>query len=124
VSKLEGSGLGEHPKKYGTPYLFMQPLKLATSNLVYNLGLGSSLQRKLFGPKLAGVRAREHQKIGTPYLFLQSLKLASSNLVHNTVYGVRYNNNFSTEFVMAGWATGAPQKLWVSRTPYHVPCTT
>ena len=26
-----GSGLGEHPKNFGTPYLFLQPLKLATS---------------------------------------------------------------------------------------------
>jgi len=30
----QGSGLGQHPKKLGTPYLFLQPLKLATSNLV------------------------------------------------------------------------------------------
>jgi len=35
-------------KKIGTPYLFVQPLKLATSNLVYNLGLGSSLLRNNF----------------------------------------------------------------------------
>ena len=35
-----GSGLGEHLKKIGTPYLFLQPLKQATSNLEHNLGLG------------------------------------------------------------------------------------
>ena len=29
------SVLGEHPKKFGTPYLFLQPLKIATSNLVH-----------------------------------------------------------------------------------------
>jgi len=40
-------------------YLFLQPLKLAASNLVYNLGLGCSLSRKkTLGPKLAGVFAR------------------------------------------------------------------
>jgi len=33
--KLEGAGLGEHPKKFGTPYIFLQPSKLATSNLVH-----------------------------------------------------------------------------------------
>jgi len=43
--KLMGSGLGEHPEKFGTPYLFLHPLKLATSNLEHNLGLGSSLAR-------------------------------------------------------------------------------
>ena len=29
-------------KKLGPPYLFLQSLKLASSNLLYNLGLGSS----------------------------------------------------------------------------------
>jgi len=36
------SGLGEHPKNFGTPFLFLQQLKLWTSNLVYKLGLWSS----------------------------------------------------------------------------------
>ena len=31
-----GSGPGERPKKFGTPYVFLQPLKPATSNLVHN----------------------------------------------------------------------------------------
>jgi len=31
-------------EKFGTPNLFPQPLKLATSNLVYNFGFGSRLQ--------------------------------------------------------------------------------
>jgi len=31
-------------KKIGTPYLFLQPLKVATSNLVHNVGMGSKLQ--------------------------------------------------------------------------------
>ena len=30
------SGPGERPKKSGTPYVFLQPLKPATSNLVHN----------------------------------------------------------------------------------------
>jgi len=34
-----GAGLGKHPKMWD-PYLFLQPLKLATSYLVHNLGLG------------------------------------------------------------------------------------
>ena len=56
---MRGSGLGEHPEKFGTPYLFMQPLKLATSNLVHNLGLGLGFQKKQrLGPKLAGAWAR------------------------------------------------------------------
>jgi len=51
-----GGGLGEGCiQKTWDPYLFLQPLKLATSNLVYNLGLGVSYQNQHLGPKLAGV---------------------------------------------------------------------
>ena len=35
-----GSGPGEHPKKIGTPCLFLQPLKLATETLVHNMSSG------------------------------------------------------------------------------------
>jgi len=54
-----GSKLGEHPKKFGTPYVFLQPLKLATSNLLCNLGLGLAYQKKRLGPKLTGAWAME-----------------------------------------------------------------
>jgi len=37
-----GAGLGEHPKNFGTLYLFLQPLKVATSNLVHDLGFGNT----------------------------------------------------------------------------------
>ena len=40
-----GSGLGEYPPKFGTPYYFCNS---PTSNLVYKLGLGSSLPRNNF----------------------------------------------------------------------------
>jgi len=56
--KLSGVWAREHPKKIGTPYLFLQPLKLATSNLVHNLVLGLDYQKTTFWPKLAGVWTR------------------------------------------------------------------
>jgi len=49
-----GSGPGEHPEKFGTPYLFMQPLKLATSNLVHNLGLCLAYQKITIWTKIGG----------------------------------------------------------------------
>ena len=75
----------------------MQPLKLATSNLVHNLGLGSSLPRNIFyDQNWRGVLTREaSKKFGTPYLFLQPLKLATSNLMYKL--GLESNlprNNF------------------------------
>ena len=48
------SGPGEHPKEFGTPYVFLQPLKLATSNLVHKLGLALSYQKTTFWTKIGG----------------------------------------------------------------------
>jgi len=45
-TKIGGGWAREASKKFGTPYLFLQPLKLATANLVYNLGLGLSYRKK------------------------------------------------------------------------------
>ena len=42
--KFDGVWARRHAKKIGTPYLFLQPLKLETSNLVYNLDLGLAYQ--------------------------------------------------------------------------------
>jgi len=80
--KLEGAGLGEH-QKIGTPYLFLQPLKLATSNLVHNLGLGLAYQKTTFRTKIGGGLGQGASKNNLGPLFLQPLKLAISNLVHN-----------------------------------------
>jgi len=46
--KLAGVRARGASKKFGTRYLFLQPLKLATTNLVYKLGLGRSLPRNKF----------------------------------------------------------------------------
>ena len=54
----QGSGPGEQPKKIWDPYIFLQPLKPAASNLVHKMGLALAYQKQRFGPKLAGVWAR------------------------------------------------------------------
>jgi len=54
-TKIGGGGVwakGAY-KKFGTPYLLLQPLKLAASNFVHSLGLGSRLPKKNFRTKLA-----------------------------------------------------------------------
>jgi len=78
-------------EKIWDPYLFLQLLKLATSNLVYNLGLGLSYQKKpRLGPKLAGGLSQGsiQKKCGTPYLFQQPLKLETEKFVHNMSSGL------------------------------------
>ena len=75
-----GGGLGEGCIQTSwDPYLFLQPLKLATSNLVYNLGLGLTYQKQRLGPKLAGGRGWEKgasEKIWDP-LFISATVEAS-----------------------------------------------
>ena len=52
--KLEGGWARGASKKFGTPYIFLQPLKLATSNLVHNLGLGLAYQKTMLKTKIGG----------------------------------------------------------------------
>jgi len=108
--KLEGAWLGEHPK-IGDPYIFLQLLKRAISNLVHNLGLGLAYQKRRFVPKLAGIWARgASKKIGTPYLFLQPLKLATSNLVHNLDLRLAYQKTTFRTKIGGGLDQGSIQK--------------
>jgi len=51
---LEGGQARGAFKKFGTSYVFLQPLKLATSNLVHNLGLGLAYQKTTFRTKIDG----------------------------------------------------------------------
>jgi len=56
-------------KKVGTAFLFLQTFKLATSNLVYILGLGLAYQKQRLG-QICGVWARQvAQKLGHPTYF-------------------------------------------------------
>jgi len=67
--KLAGVWLGSTQKNWD-PYVFMQPLNLAISNLVHIFGLGLAYQKKMFSTKIAGVLARgASKKVGTPTYF-------------------------------------------------------
>ena len=68
--KLAGVCARGAPPKFWDPYLFLQPLKVVTSNLVYNLGSGSSVSESTFGTKIGRGWAREHpQNFETPTYF-------------------------------------------------------
>ena len=69
--KLEGGWARGAFKKFGTPYVFLQPLKLATSNLVHNLDLGLAYQKQRLGPKLAVGLAKgaSPKNLGPPIYF-------------------------------------------------------
>jgi len=69
--KLEGDWSRGAFKKFGTPYLFLQLLKLATSNLVHNLVLGLAYQKTTFWIKIGGGLGQGsiRKKCGTPMYF-------------------------------------------------------
>ena len=116
--KLAGSRPGEHPKKFGTPYVFWQSLKLAISNLVHKLVFGLACQNTTFRTKI-GVGLGQgsiQKKFGTPYLFLQPLKLATSNLAHNLVSGLAYQKTTIWTKIGGGLGQGSIQKRF--GTPY------
>ena len=85
-TKLEGAELGSIQKKFGTPYLFLQPLKLATSNFVRKLGMGLAYQKGRLRPKLAAVWARgASKKLGTLHIFAT---VEASNFKFGTQIGL------------------------------------
>ena len=90
-----GLGQGNIQTKFRTPYLFLQPLKLATklcTKFGTQLGFGTSLPKTSFSTKISGGLGKGsiRKKIGTLYVFLQPLKLATSNLVHKFGLGPAY----------------------------------
>ena len=93
----------------------MQPLKLATLNLVHNLGLGLAYQKTAIWTKIGGglSQGSVRKKCGTPYVFLQPLKLATSNLVHNLGLGLGFQKKQRLGPKLAGaWAREASEKIW------------
>jgi len=98
-------------KKIETLYVFLQPLKLVTSNLVYNLGLGLAYQKQRLGQKWQGLGQGSIQtKYGTPYVFLQPLKLAPLNLVHNFGLKLAYQKTTFKTKIGGGLGQGSIRK--------------
>jgi len=52
--KIGGDWASGAFKIFGTPYVFLKPLKLATSNLVHNLFLGLAYQKTTFRTQIVG----------------------------------------------------------------------
>jgi len=73
-----------------------------------------------------GSELGEHPKKNWDPLFISSTVEASKFKFGTQLRFVQYVTitTLVPNLVGAGCVTGAPQKLWVSRIPYHVPCTT
>jgi len=120
--KLAGIWGREHPK-FGTPYLFLQPLKLATSNLAHNMssGLPCRCRKQLLGTRQAGSELGEcPQKLVT--VLLHTLKLIISNLVHNLDLGISLSKQLLRHKLAMFWEE--PPKFWNRYDVFwHLLCT-
>ena len=112
-----GSGPGEHPEKTWDPYVFLQPLKLATSNSVHELGLGLAYQKRRLGPKLAGVWARgASKKIWDPLIICATVK--ASNFKFGTQLGLGLPYQKTTFWTKIGGDLGQESIRKEFMTPY------
>ena len=110
--KLEGDWARGASENMG-PHLFLQPLKLATSNLVHDLGLGLAYQKRRLGPKLVGSGPGKHPNIiWDPLLISATVKLAISNLVYNLGLGLAYQKTTFWTKIAGVWARGASKEMW------------
>ena len=105
-------GQGSIQTKFGTPYLFLLPLKLATSYLVHNFGLGLAYQKRLRS-KLAGAWARgASEKIWDPLFISATAKASDWKIV--TQHEFRFtlpNTSFRTKL----------GRVWIRRVGLPLP---
>jgi len=80
----EGLGYGGTPTNWD-PYLFLQPLKLATSNLVHKLGLELPYQKTTVKTKIGEAWARRASGKKWNPLFISA---TVEKLVHNMSSGL------------------------------------
>ena len=106
-----GMGQGSIPKKFGNLYVFLQPLKPVTSNLVHK---GLAYQKSTFWTKIGrGLRQGSIQKkVGTHYVFFPPLKSATSNLVHKLGSALAYQKTPFWTKIGGGLSQGRLQKIF------------
>ena len=86
-------------------------MKLATSNLIHNLGLGLAYQKQRLGPKLAGVWTRGQtrgasQKIWDPLLISATVEANNFKFDRQLGFGDYVTLAASVpNLVAAGWST-------------------
>jgi len=93
-TKIGGGCVREASKKFGTPNIFLQPLKLATSNLVHKFGLGLAYQKTTFRTKIGGVWARgESKKMWDPLLISATVEASNFKFGIQLGFGLPYQKN-------------------------------
>ena len=96
------------------------------TKFLHHLGTGCCLPKTTFMTKIGrGLGQGSIQKMWDPLRISATVKASNFKFGTQLWFGEYVTiTTLVPNLVGAGCATGAPQKLWVSRTPYHVPCIT
>jgi len=89
-TKIGGGWARGASKKCGTPNVFLQSLKLATSNLVHKLGLGPAYQKTTFRIKIGGGLGQGSIPKNVEPLLISAI-VEASNFKFGTQIGVGTN---------------------------------
>jgi len=108
-----GLGHGSIQKKFGTPYVFLQPLKPATSNLVHNLALRLAYQKTTFWTKIGvGLGQGSIPKNWDPLLISATIEASNFKFGTQLAFGTSLPKNNVLDQNWRGLAKGASKKSW------------
>ena len=112
-TKIGGMWAREHPKKFGTPYIFLQPLKLATSNLVHNLDLRLAYQKSdVWDQNWRGSGPKEHPKKNLgPLCIFATVEISNFKFGTQIGFGTSLPKRTFRTKISGGMGWGAHKKL-------------
>ena len=93
----------------------MQPLKLATSNLVHNLGLGLAYQKNnVYDQNRRGCGTGEHQKkVRTPLRIFATVQASNFKFGTQLGFGISLpKNNVLDQNWQGSWPGEHPRQIW------------
>ena len=107
-------GLGQKSiQKFGTPYVFLQPSKLATSNLIHNLGLGLAYQKTTFWTKLGGGLGQGSiQKNWDPLCIFSTVEASNFKFGTQLRFGTSLPKNVLDQNWRGSGPGEHPKKIW------------
>jgi len=113
-TKIGGGWASGASKKFGTPYVFLQPLKSATSNLVHNLGSGLAYEKTTLRTNIGGGLGYGNlQKIEDPLLISATVEANNIKFGTQLAFGTSLPKKQRLGPKLAGiWAREHPKKIY------------
>ena len=111
---MEGVWARGTSEKNWDPYVFLQPLKLAISNLVHNFGLGLPYQKTTFKTKIGGGLGQRNipQKIWESLLISATVEASNFKFVMQLGFWTSLPKTTFRTKIGGAWARGASGNIW------------